>query len=82
MFVAWVGIQPDPADPFGCGRDTGSTYEILVDQSRTSEGVVPCGHTEEVSVSVAGAHDLDLVFNTHPYYIATGEFAWANAQLK
>ena len=82
MFVAWVGEQPASADPLGCTRDAGSTYEILVDQSLTLEGVVPCGRTKEVSVSVAGAHDLDLVFNTHPFYIATGNFAWANAQLK
>jgi hypothetical protein len=82
VFVASVGEQPDPTDPLGCTRDAGSTYEVSVDQVRVAEGEVPCGQTKKISVSVAGAHDLDLVFNTHPFYIATGDFAWANAQLK
>jgi hypothetical protein len=82
VFVAWVGEQPNATDPFGCNRDVGSTYEVSVDQVQVAEGEVPCGQTQKISVSVAGAHDLDLVFNTHPFYIATGDFAWANAQLK
>jgi hypothetical protein len=86
VFVASVGIQPDPADhlsPDGsCSRDAGSTYEVSVDQVQVAEGEVPCGQTQKISVSVAGAHDLDLVFNTHPFWIATGDFVWANAQLK
>lgn len=81
-FVAWVGIQPDPADIMGsCTRDAGSTYQVLVDQNRVAQGVVTC-EPQKVSVSVAGAHELDLVFDTHPFYIATGEFAWANAKLQ
>jgi hypothetical protein len=81
-FVAWVGIQPDPSDFMGsCTRDAGSTYQVLVNQNRVKQGTVSC-EPEKISVSVAGAHELDLIFNTHPFYIATGEFAWANAKLQ
>lgn len=79
-FVAWVGIQPDPTDPEGCGRDSGSTFEVLVDQTRVQEGEVPCGYTQKVSAKVAGAHDLNLVFNLN-IVGATGDFAWADARL-
>ena len=84
VFVAWVGIQPDPTDqlvPNGsCTRDAGSTFEVLVNQNRVQEGEVPCGRTQRISVSVAGAHDLNLVFNLN-IVGATGDFAWANATL-
>lgn len=80
-FIAWVGIQPDPTDPEGCSRDTGSTFEVLVDQIRVRDGVVPCGDTQKIDVSVVGAHDLNLVFNLN-IVGATGDFAWANAQLR
>lgn len=85
IFIASVGIQPDPTDqlaPNGsCTRDAGSTFEVLVDQTRVLEGDVPCGRTQKISVSVAGAHDLNLVFNLN-IVGATGDFTWANAHLK
>lgn len=81
VFVAWVGIQPDPTDPEGCSRDSGSTFEVLVDRTRVKYGQVPCGYTQKISVKVSGAHDLNLVFNLN-IVGATGDFAWADAQLR